>query len=187
MVREQLYTYLTEAYQQADLFEIDFSVLSSLVKGMAYRGEWEPVFRFFAQELERQSAIREFIDGEAHVKGFLLAYLGLTQGYILLSEYESSKGYADFYMMPDLVRQPDIVYSYIVEVKYAHRDTSDADIALLKRDAAEQLRRYADDGKVARTKGNTQLGLITLVFKGWELVALEKLASRADCENESEA
>ena len=45
-VREQLYTYLTEAYQQADLFEIDFSVLSSLVKGMAYRGEWEPVFRF---------------------------------------------------------------------------------------------------------------------------------------------
>jgi len=67
------------------------------------------------------------------------------------------------------------------------RDTSDADIALLKRDAAEQLRRYADDGKVARTKGNTRLGLITLVFKGWELVALEKLASRADCENESEA
>ena len=116
--------------------------------------------------IHRQNAIREFIDGEAHVKGFLLAYLGLTQGYILLPEYESSKGYADFYMMPDLVRQPDIVYSYIVEVKYARRDTSDADIALLKRDAAE---------------------LITLVFKGWELVALEKLASRADCENASEA
>ena len=31
-----------------------------------------------------QNAIREFIDGESHVKGFLLAYLGLTQGYILL-------------------------------------------------------------------------------------------------------
>ena len=103
--------------------------------------------------IHRQNAIREFIDGEAHVKGFLLAYLGLTQGYILLPEYESSKGYADFYMMPDLVRQPDIVYSYIVEVKYARRDTSDADIALLKRDAAEQLRRYADDGKVRRDAG----------------------------------
>ena len=44
--------------------------------------------------IHRQNAIREFIDGEAHVKGFLLAYLGLTQGYILLPEYESSKGYA---------------------------------------------------------------------------------------------
>ena len=174
-VREQLYTYLTEAYQQADLFEMDMSVLSALIKGMAYRGEWEPVFLFFARELERQSAIREFIDGEVHIKGFLLAYLGLTQGYIILPEHESSKGYADFYMMPDLLHQPDIVYSYIVEVKYARRDASDADIALLKRDAAEQLKRYAADEKVLRTKGGTKLELITLVFKGWELVVLEKL------------
>ena len=74
-----------------------------------------------------------------------------------------------------LLHQPDIAYSYIVEVKYARRDASDADIALLKRDAAEQLRRYATDEKVLRTKGNTRLGLITLVFKGWELVVLEKL------------
>ena len=174
-VREQLYTYLTEAYQQADLFEMDMSALSVLIKGMAYRGEWESVFRFFAHELERQSAIREFIEGEAHIKGFLLAYLGLTQGYVILPEHESSKGYADFYMMPDLLHQSDIAYSYIVEVKYARRDASDADIALLKRDAAEQLRRYAADEKVLRTKGNTRLGLITLVFKGWELVVLEKL------------
>ena len=174
-VREQLYTYLTEAYSRASLFDVDISRLSSLVMGMAYDGEWESVFRFFARELERQSAIREFIDGEAHIKGFLLAYLGLTQGYVILPEHESSKGYADFYMMPDLLHQPDIAYSYIVEVKYARRDASDADIALLKRDAAEQLRRYAADEKVLRTKGNTRLELITLVFKGWELVVLEKL------------
>ena len=125
--------------------------------------------------MERQSAIREFIEGEAHVKGFLLAYLGLTQGYVLFPEHESSKGYADFYMMPDLLHQPEIAYSYIVEVKYARRDASEADIALLKQDAAEQLKRYAADEKVLRTKGHTELGLITLVFKGWELVVAEKL------------
>jgi hypothetical protein len=174
-VREQLYTYLVEAYREAKMFDLDLSSFSALVKEMALHGEWEPVFRFFARELERQSAIREFIDGEAHIKGFLLAYLGLTQGYVILPEHESSKGYADFYMMPDLLHQPDIAYSYIVEVKYARRDASDADIALLKRDAAEQLRRYAADEKVLRTKGNTRLELITLVFKGWELVVLEKL------------
>ena len=129
----------------------------------------------FIGVLKHQSTIREFIDGEAHIKGFLLAYLGLTQGYVILPEHESSKGYADFYMMPDLLHQSDIAYSYIVEVKYARRDASDVDIALLKRDAAEQLRRYATDEKVLRTKGNTRLELITLVFKGWELVVLEKL------------
>ena len=174
-VREQLYTYLVEAYREANMFDLDLSSFSGLVKKMALRGEWEPVFRFFAGELERQSAIREFIEGEAHVKGFLLAYLGLTQGYVLFPEHESSKGYADFYMMPDLLHQPEIAYSYIVEVKYARRDASEADIALLKQEAAEQLRRYAADEKVLRTKGHTELGLITLVFKGWELVVAEKL------------
>ena len=174
-VREQLYTYLVEAYSKASIFNIDISHLSSLVMAMAYDGEWEPVFRFFAGELDRQSAIREFIDGEAHIKGFLLAYLGLTQGYVLFPEHESSKGYADFYMMPDLLHQPDIAYSYIVEVKYARRDASEADIIRLKQEAAEQLKRYAADEKVAHTKGRTELGLITLIFKGWELVVAEQL------------
>ena len=174
-VREQLYTYLVEAYREAKMFDLDLSSFSGLVKGMALRGEWEAVFRFFARELERQSAIREFIDGEAHVKGFLLAYLGLTQGYVLFPEHESSKGYADFYMMPDLLHQPDIAYSYIVEVKYTKRDASEGEIASLKKEAAEQLVRYAADEKVLRTKGGTKLELITLVFKGWELIIAEKL------------
>ena len=174
-VREQLYTYLVEAYSKASIFNVDISHFSSLVMEMAYDGKWESVFRFFARELERQSAIREFIHGEAHVKGFLLAYLGLTQGYVLFPEHESSKGYADFYMMPDLLHQPDIAYSYIVEVKYAKRDASEEDIASLKKEAAEQLVRYAADEKVLRTKGGTKLELITLVFKGWELIIAEKL------------
>ena len=79
-VREQLYTYLVEAYREAKNVRSGSFFFSGLVKEMALRGEWETVFRFFARELERQSAIREFIDGEAHIKGFLLAYLGLTQG-----------------------------------------------------------------------------------------------------------
>ena len=174
-VREQLYTYLVEAYQDASLFTLDLSVLSDLVKGMALHGEWEPVFRYFAAELERQSAVREFIEGEAHVKGFLLAYLGLTRGYTILPEHESSKGYADFYMMPDLQRQPDIAYSYLVEVKYARRDATPAELSALKAQAAGQLRRYAADEKVQKSKGHTTLRLLTLLFRGWELEAEELL------------
>ena len=172
-VREQLYTYLVEAYRNASLFALDLSVLSDLVKGMALHGEWEPVFRYFAAELERQSAVREFIEGEAHVKGFLLAYLGLTRGYTILPEHESSKGYADFYMMPDLQRQPDIAYSYLVEVKYARRDAIPTELSALKAQAAGQLRRYAADEKVQKSKGHTTLRLLTLLFRGWELEAEE--------------
>ena len=174
-VREQLYTYLLESYREASLFTLDLSRLSDLVKDMALQGEWRPVFRYFADELERQSAVREFIEGEAHVKGFLLACLGLTRGYIILPEHEASKGYADFYMMPDLLRLPEIAYSYIVEVKYARRDAMSAELESLKEDAADQLRRYAQDEKVLRSKGDTRLTLVTLVFKGWELVCAEAL------------
>lgn len=78
-------------------------------------------------------------------------------------------------MMPDLLHLPDIAYSYIVEVKYARRDASDTEIASLKQDAAEQLVRYAADEKVLHTKGETNLELIMLVFKGWEPVVMEKL------------
>ena len=40
---------------------------------MAYDGDWKPVFEYFSSELERQSAIREFIVGEAPVYVSLLA------------------------------------------------------------------------------------------------------------------
>ena len=172
-VREQLYTYLIEAYREADVFSIELYKLHDLVKDMAYDGDWKPVFEYFSSELERQSAIREFIEGEAHVKGFLLAYLGLTRTYIIYPEYEANKGYADFYMMPDLIHQPEIGFSYIVEVKYARRDASEMEIEALRAEAAIQLRRYAADPKVHATKGDTELRLVTLVFKGWKLAVCE--------------
>lgn len=179
-VREQMYTYLAEAYRKAGLFSACINHLSELVGQMAYQGEWLPVFRFFADELQRQSTIREFIDGEAHVKGFLLAYLGLTRGYVICPEYEASKGYADFYMMPDLLHQPDIAYSYIIEVKYLRREATDTELSKVKQEASEQLLRYAADTQVQRTKGDTRLCLITLIFKGWELVEMSELRRTAE-------
>lgn len=179
-VREQMYTCLAEAYRKAGLFSVCINHLSELVGQMAYQGEWQPVFRFFADELQRQSTIREFIDGEAHVKGFLLAYLGLTRGYVICPEYEASKGYADFYMMPDLLHQPDIAYSYIIEVKYLRREATDTELSKVKQEASEQLLRYAADTQVQRTKGDTRLCLITLIFKGWELVEMSELRRTAE-------
>lgn len=45
---------------------------------MAYEGNWEPYFKYIADQLDNQSSIREFIEGEAHIKAFILAYLGLN-------------------------------------------------------------------------------------------------------------
>lgn len=172
-VRHEVNSLLIEIYRENDLFSVDHSKLSELVNEMAYGGYWHFIFHYFATELERQSRVRGFKDDEAHLKGFLLASLSMAKGYIIQPKYEEDKSYSALYMMPDLLHQPDIANSYIVYVKCALSEASIDDIDALRREAAIQLQRYAADPLVAETKGKTQLGLITLVFKGWELAVCE--------------
>lgn len=174
-VREQMYSFLTDAYADTGIFRIDFYQLGKFIKAMAYDGEWQPVFRYIASELEKQSRIREFIDGEAHIKGFLLAYLGLTRYYQIQPEYEMAKGYVDFYFQPD-PRLTDVPYAYLLEVKYMKRDEPDSRIAVLKDEARAQLLKYASDEPVASTLGNAKLRLITVVFRGWEIADMEEVS-----------
>lgn len=172
-VREQIYSYLTEAYSESDIFRMDFYQLGQLVENMAYAGQWQAVFNYIASELEKQSRIREFIDGEAHIKGFLLAYLGMLNYYMLLPEYELGKGYVDFYFQPNpwLIDMP---YAYLLEVKYMKRDEADSRISVLKEEARSQLLRYASDESITSTLGNTKLRLITVIFRGWEIADMEE-------------
>jgi hypothetical protein len=145
------------------------------MKAMAYRGEWENYFRYVADQLDAQSAVREFIEGEAYVKTFILAYLGLTYYYIARPEYESNKGFADIFLQPRLLHLPDMVYSYCIEVKYAKRDATDAEVDQLVDAAKVQLKRYAASEWIQHDKGTTELISIVLVFKGWQLVRVEKV------------
>lgn len=173
-VREQMYSYLTESLADADIFRVDIYELAQLIQNMAYDGDWQPVFNYIASELQKQSRVREFIEGEAHIKGFLLAYLGLPHYYMLIPEYELSKGYSDLYFQPN-PRLTDMPYAYLLEVKYLKRDEPDNRIAVLKADARAQLLNYASDETVVSTLGNAKLRLITVVFRGWELVDMEEV------------
>lgn len=173
-VREQIYSYLTEAYIESDIFRIDFHQLGRLVEDMAYTGEWQAVFNYIASELEKQSRIRQFIDGEAHIKGFLLAYLSMTNYYMLLPEYEMAKGFADFYFQPN-PRLTDMPYAYLLEVKYMKRDETDNRISTLKEEARTQLLRYASDESVTSTLGSAKLQLITIIFRGWEIAYMGEI------------
>lgn len=174
VVREQLYSYLIDSYKESNIFTIDFDRMHQLFRTMSAVGDWQPVFRYIASELERQSRIREFIDGEAHVKGFLLAYLGMTNYYMLMPEYELGKGYADFYFRPSPHIQ-GIEYGYLMEVKCMKRSDPESLISTLKAEARSQLLRYVSDPIVKETIGTAQLKLITLVFRGWELTEMEEV------------
>lgn len=173
-VREQLYSYLTESLADADIFHIDVYELAQLIQDMAYDGRWQPVFKYIASELEKQSRVREFIEGEAHIKGFLLALLSITRYYTVLPEYELAKGFADYFFQPN-PRLTDMPYAYLVEVKYLKRGEPDSRIATLKADARAQLLKYATDQMITSALDKAKLRLLTVVFRGWELVDMEEV------------
>lgn len=141
-VREQLYGYMIDIYKDSSGLNLEVEKLNILMYEMAYEGDWNPYFEYIVERLNNQSSIREFIEGEAHVKAFILAYLGLNSYYIARPEYESNKGYADIFLHPRLMQLPDMAYSYCIEVKYAKRDASDAEIKKLLSDAKTQLKQY---------------------------------------------
>ncbi len=96
-IRKLMYGYIRDAYRDVDIFRINFREFGDLIYEMAYNGDWKPVFQFIAQEIETQTSVRNYLDGERAVQMFLLAYLNISDYYICQTEREMSKGIRIFF------------------------------------------------------------------------------------------
>ncbi len=174
-VKKLMYEYIREGYEDTDVFNPDLLRFAGLIRSMAYKGEWEPVFCFLAGEVEKQTSVRDYLSGEKVVQTFLLAYLNVTDYYITRSEEETGKGFADLYLEPFLSKYPDIGYAYLIEVKYMTRCEFSEEKMKEQLESAEiQLRKYAADTGTVRRSGGTALKRIALIFSGWELKAAQE-------------
>lgn len=182
VVREQLFNFLIQGYIKHDIFKIEMAKMSALFENMAFRGDWKPLFHFIAEAIREQSRIREYIEGEAHIKGFLLAYLGMYRYYQLHPEYELNKGFADFYFKPSASAPVMPPFTYLLEVKYAKAGASEKEVRALADESREQLLRYSQDELVSDARNRGELKLITIVWRSWELVLVEEvsLISKSD-------
>jgi hypothetical protein len=97
-----MYGYIRGAYKDADIFRINLWKFGNLVRKMAWLGEWEELFSFLAEEVKNQTCIRDYLGGEKIIQGFLLAYMSINDFFIPHTEYESGKGYSDFFLEPFL-------------------------------------------------------------------------------------
>lgn len=175
VVREQLFNFLVAGYQKYNVFTIDMSQLTGLAKKMAFEANWQPLFTYLADAIREQSSIREFIEGEAHIKGFLLAYLGMFHYYELYPEYEANKGFADFFFKPSPAAPVTPPYTYLLEVKYCKAGSSDTTVRKLADDARLQLLQYSEAPEVAKARTEGTLKLISIVWRSWELVLMEEV------------
>lgn len=171
-VREQYYGFLRDYYQQKS--NIDVHYLSDAFDDAAYDGNWKPLTDFIAQSYKANSSMRNTIEGEHHLQGFIKAYLALTNYYLLQPELEMNYGYCDFFLLPNKKHFPDIRHSYILEVKYAPRTATEAELEAQAAEGRKQLEQYAQDKKALCLAQGTLLHKVLIQFKGWELVRSEE-------------
>jgi hypothetical protein len=173
-VRQLMYGYLRAAYDEAGVFRTSTYRVAEMLRHMAYRGDWMPFFDYLAEQIAAQASVRDFLQGEKMIQGFLLAWLNLSPYFRVFSEAEQAGGFVDLYLAPFYFQYPDMRHAYLIELKYVSRaEDSPANRKRLLDDARAQLRRYAGDERVRTQLGEAELHPIMLLYSGWELVQRE--------------
>ena len=174
-----MYGYLRDGYRDVGLFSVSHYRFANLMRDMAYRGAWCPALRHLAEAIAAQTGIRDYLDGEKVVHAFLAAHFSLIGHYLIRSEHELNKGYADLYLEPFLARYPDISYGYVIELKYLKRGEAADEGAVAKRleEARKQLRGYLADEDLGHRQPSVRHVGLAIVFRGWEMVACEAVDS----------
>ena len=176
VVREQLYTYLLNTYNEADL-SFSNHEKDELSSALAYRGAWQSYFNYIADCLKRYASQRDKQKGESFVHGFTLAMTAQNRFYRPISEADTQSGYADIFLSPMLEIYPDMSHSYIIELKYARYKDPESRVEELRAEAIAQANRYADTDRVKNAIGTTQLHKIVVVYKGMEMRVCEEVNS----------
>ena len=171
-VRRLMYGYLRDGYRDVGVFSVDLFTFERLVHEMAYRGAWRPVLEFLSAAIAGQTSIRDYIDGERVIQGFLAAYLSTTEHFVFHTERELGGGYADLCLEPHLHRYTGMRHGYVIELKYLKRGeaASETRVAGAAQEAEAQVQRYVADERLARQYPTVLFTGLAVVFHGWELV-----------------
>lgn len=176
VVREQLYTYLLNTYNEADL-SFNNHEKDELSSALAYDGAWQSYFDYIADCLKRYASQRDKQKGESFVHGFTLAMTAQNRFYRPISEADTQSGYVDIFLSPMLEIYSDMSHSYIIELKYARYKDPESRVEELRAEAIAQTNRYADTDRVKNAIGTTQLHKIVVVYKGMEMRVCEEVNS----------
>ena len=166
-IRKLYYDFLLEQYQNEHW--IDLTKLGTMFRNAASAGEWEPLFKYLAEQYYNDSGIRDGIQGERNIQGYFNAYLHISKLFIAHPEVEVSHGYCDFFLLADTKKYPTLQHSYILELKYLKKGATDAEVAKVIEQAQQQLLHYTSDETVIRQASGTQLHGIYMVFVGGKI------------------
>ena len=174
VVREQIFTYLLEAYEENDLSFESYDIRKK-EQQMAYCGEFKPFFQYIANSIYTFASQRDRQKGEAFVHGYTLALTSQCRFYRPISELDNQNGYADIFLRPLHEIFTDMEHCYIIELKYLKSQASEAEVKAAIAQAQVQVCRYADTVNVNDHIGPTRLHKVYVVYRGVEMVACEEV------------
>ncbi len=176
-IKRLYYDYIKETYEETGILTLDVNRFETLMKEMAFSGKWKPLIAYLAEQMETSLGLRDLITGEKAIQAFLNVYLGLSVLYLVYSEKELKKGYADLVLEPFLAQYPGLKYSYLMEIKYVKpqgkakkKELTPDKLKTIKKEAEAQLNRYGGDEKFQKAIGSTTLKRVVLIFCGHRLV-----------------
>jgi hypothetical protein len=170
-IQQLMYGYLREAYRDVEIFKPSVWTIGEKLRAMAYRGEWATFFDYLSEQIQQQASVRDYLQGEKMIQGFLLAWLNLTPYFRVWSEQEWGSGFVDLYLAPFYARYREMRHAYLIELKYLKRsEDSPTQRQRVITEAETQLQQYWQDARVRETLGPATLHPLVLVYSGWELV-----------------
>ena len=172
-VRLQYYRYLRDEYRE--IAPISITELSKCYVRAALHGDWHPLIEFICKAYHDTTAVRQLIEGERNLQGFMNAYLTLTNYYLVAPEMEFAHGYCDFFLLPNYLTYPMVAHSYILELKYLKTDATEAEAERQWAEAVEQIKTYAADKKLQSMLHGSTLHPIVIQIKGYDLVKYEEI------------
>lgn len=172
-IRKLYYDFLLEQYQKENW--IDLNALNEKLKSAALDGDGISLFQYLAEAYKKDSSIRDGIEGERNIQGYMNAYLHLSKLFITKSEVEASHGYCDFFLLADTRTYPSLQHSYIIELKYLKANATTEEIKAAKSDAKSQLSRYKTDTILQKLAASTKLHGISMVFINGKNAEVEEI------------
>jgi hypothetical protein len=173
VIREQMYSYLLEIYSNEGLTDRE-DVRQDLMRYMAMGQDFHPVFEGISERLKTYASVRDRMKGESFIHGFCLSSLADSKCYLSDSETDVNAGYTDLLLIARKEVNPRWQHSYLIELKYVKKETSN-NVETLKKEAIEQIHRYTTSPKLQSRLTGTTLHKIVAVFQGFELVVCEEV------------
>ena len=166
--------FLNDTLKIEELFQIDINLLEKHLESFALEGSLE-VFLYLAEQIKINSGLRDYIYQEQHLKAMYIAFLTFATYYIVRSEPELNKGFADIFIKP--FNNPYVKYFALLEFKYIKRsDKVEDNRDTLIKEAIDELDKYQNDILVQEyLQQGVNLKKVILLFHGWELVEMMEI------------